>query len=495
MDPRAWFGRSEQLLLSLIPSRPVTSSCYRRAGLCPGNLLQRQIQSSPRTSRGVTLSSQPGTSSAFESGSSASRQTEPLRSPETAASVLRGLPLSQILRTYLITSFSSSPALLNASSTLLRRILDSTSPLLDPERNHLLRSLLWESFYKQFCAGETAAQVAKSCSDLRSQGYAGVILEYALEVLKDAKGNEIEDVAIWRKGMLDSVDYAAEGDFVGLKWSGMGSAALRRLKARQDPSKSMSEAMNAVCKAAAAKNISLLPAAEETWTLDGINAWSLDLQRTYNRKGSNVVLNTYQAYLRQTPGILSRHLATAKAEGFALGVKLVRGAYMSTEDRRLILPSAEATHTAYDSLASALILRKYNDTLTPCLSTSSDEMPPVNVVLATHNAESVRKARELRQEQTKIGHALTPLAFAQLQGMADEVSCSLIAASSATNNADSAGSERVFKCTTWGSVTQCLNYLLRRAAENKDAAGRTRDTRIAMQAELWRRARSMVGTA
>ena len=52
----------------------------------------------------------------------------------------------------------------------------------------------------------------------------------------------------------------------------------------------------------------------------------------------------------------------------------------------------------------------------------------INVVLATHNATTVTKARALREEQLAQGEQRTPLVFAQLQGMADEVSCSLIAA-------------------------------------------------------------------
>ena len=101
--------------------------------------------------------------------------------------------------------------------------------------------------------------------------------------------------------------------------------------------------------------------------------------------------------------------------------------------------------------------------------------------------------------------------FAQLQGMADEVSCSLIAAaraseaSLATEGSESIAAsrdgmpgvvrEKVFKCTTWGSMNECLNYLLRRAAENKDAASRTKDSRMAMQAEIWRRLKGVFGLA
>lgn len=375
---------------------------------------------------------------------------------------------------------------------MLRRMLESKSPLFDIGRNPVTRALLWHTFYKQFCAGETPAQVQASCNELRNQGYGGVILEYALEVLKDAKSSdEAGDVAVWRKGMLDTVEMAAPGDYVGLKWSGMGPAAMRRLKANDKPSTDMAEAMHALCKAAAGKDIALLPAAEETWTLEGFNNWSLNMQRVYNLGGKSVVYNTYQAYLRQTPGLLARHLSIAQQEGFALGVKLVRGAYLGSEDRSLICDCIEDTHTAYDTLASALIRRKSNQ----LVQAENDKWPSTNVVLATHNAASVQKAQALRSAQAVSGEQLTPLAFAQLQGMADEVSHSLIAAAKANEGDKRAVRERVLKCTTWGSMYECLNYLLRRAAENKDAAGRTVGTRDAMGEELWRRMKAVVGVA
>jgi len=81
--------------------------------------------------------------------------------------------------------------------------------------------------------------------------------------------------------------------------------------------------------------------------------------------------------------------------------------------------------------------------------------------------------------------------------MASEVSYALIAAA---RKAEREGEEKVlreevFSFTNWGTMPQCLNYLLRRAAENKDAAGRTADTRRAMGKEVGRRIRAAVGLA
>ncbi|KAK4504346.1 hypothetical protein PRZ48_005262 [Zasmidium cellare] len=421
---------------------------------------------------------------------SASSPPSPLPKMKPVAP-LGNLPLSQILRTYLITSISSSPALMNASTKTLRAMLESSNPLFDLNKNPLMRWILLETFYKQFCAGSNKAQIAKTTEELRQQGYSGVILEYALEVLTEKKSDEAKDVETWKKGMLDSVDMAAVGDYVALKWSGMGPAAMRRMKNEQAPSREMEAAMHAICKAASAKNIGLLPSAEETWTLNGYHNWTMDLQRAYNIGGKSVMFNTYQAYLRQSAGTLAKHLEIAKAENFTLGVKMVRGAYLGSEQRDLIWPTIEATHNSFDTITSALIHRSSNDLVNPTIPS----FPSIDVVLATHNAVSVSKAQTWRQAQSSRGEHLTPLIFAQLHGMADEVSCSLLANAKASEGDEKAVKERVFKYTSWGSMFECLNYLLRRAAENKDAAGRTSETRAAMGAELGRRLRAGVGLA
>ncbi|KXT12630.1 hypothetical protein AC579_4219 [Pseudocercospora musae] len=397
---------------------------------------------------------------------------------------LSALPISQILRSYLITTMSSHPTLFSASTGLLRQMLESPNPLLNL-RNPLMRAVLWETFYKQFCAGENQAQVSQRCEEIRRLGYSGVILEYAKEVLKDGKTDELQDVAIWRKGMLETISIAAEGDFCALKWSGMGPAAMRRMAEEKAPSKEMDEAMHAITSAAAAKNISLLPSAEESWNLNGYQDWTLRMQRAYNTAGKSVVYNTYQMYLKDMPGRIAKHLEMAKAENFTLGAKLVRGAYLASEKRSLIHDTIQDTHNAYDSAASALLHRHYNSFLLPSTRRRGGRekiQDNINLMIASHNALTVSKARELRRQQKSRGEALTPLAFAQLQGMADEVSCALLLDNNIVR-------EKVFKCTPWGSMQECLNYLLRRAAENQDAAGRTRETRRAMGEEIARRVR------
>jgi hypothetical protein len=117
----------------------------------------------------------------------------------------------------MITSISSSPTLLSASSSILLRMLKSKAYLVDVDQNPVIRAILRQTFYKQFCAGETRKEVQMAAQQLKDIGYSGVILEYALEVLEGAEEDEEAAVETWRKGLLESVEMARPYDFVGLK--------------------------------------------------------------------------------------------------------------------------------------------------------------------------------------------------------------------------------------------------------------------------------------
>jgi hypothetical protein len=136
--------------------------------------------------------------------------------------VLGRLPTSTVLRSYLITRMSSSPALLSLCFSILRRMLDSKSYLMSIERNPVLSQILKKTFYAQFCVGEKKDEVVANTNFARSVlGYDGILFEYALEVLGGTTPTAEEtaqEIEVWRKGMLQSVEMAKEGDFVGLKY-------------------------------------------------------------------------------------------------------------------------------------------------------------------------------------------------------------------------------------------------------------------------------------
>lgn len=139
----------------------------------------------------------------------------------SATSPLAVLPLSSVLRSFVVMSMSSSPLLLTPATKVLKAIVHSKSGLLNVDRNPILNWVLKQTFYAQFCAGENKKEVSQSIADLHKIGYAGCVLEYAYEVLQDGADKSTEaieaDIALWKNGLLDTVDMVNDGDFIAFK--------------------------------------------------------------------------------------------------------------------------------------------------------------------------------------------------------------------------------------------------------------------------------------
>jgi hypothetical protein len=381
----------------------------------------------------------------------------------------------------------------------------TTSPILNPDRNRLLHFLLKRTFYAQFCAGETPPEVRRTIADLKDIGFKGVILGHAKEVVLskeeaeslDAQPAALDqaevdagDVATWRENTISTVELTERGDFVALKFSGAGPQALRRLKATVACSPEFEDAVHDICKRAAQKGVGLLFDAEQASLQEGIDNWTMYFAKRYNKEKA-VVYGTYQAYAKRTPSNLASHLELARREGFVLGVKLVRGAYMGSDPRELFWGTIDETHKCYNNIARAIMQKRYQGILQP-VDGASSEFPQVSLVLATHNAESVRLAKELRDEQARNGEERIELAYGQLMGMADNVSCEVVQTARTRLESHSSNTNveipKAYKYLVWGKMGECMKYLLRRAHENKDAVTRTVEARRALGRELGIRA-------
>lgn len=261
----------------------------------------------------------------------------------------------------------------------------------------------------------------------------------------------------------------------------------------------MDSSIQKVCDLAISRGVRLLVDAEEQAVQPGIETWIMQYQKYCNSQtpGRAIFYGTYQGYLRSTPATLARHLEIARKEGYTLGVKLVRGAYLKTEPRHLIWAEKEETDRCYDQVVEGLLTRRYNAMLQPPTKDTPAELPPVNVIIATHNRDSVQKAHAIRMQQAARGENYgVDLSYAQLQGMADEVSCELLEGFESAENhvgITPQAAPNVYKLLTWGSVKECMGFLLRRAIENTEAVGRTKDSQIAMISEVKRRCRKAMG--
>ncbi|RMZ81815.1 hypothetical protein DV738_g2008, partial [Chaetothyriales sp. CBS 135597] len=418
------------------------------------------------------------------------------------ASAMSCLPLGTVIRSYFINAVSSYPLLLQPSLAALSFLAHSKSPIFSPDRNPLLRFLLKGTFYAQFCAGETPTETRKTIADLKEMGYKGIILGHAKEVVlsedeiaeldKSTDSDYLDqinqsEILDWKQNTLDTIELASEDDFIALKFSGAGRQALKHLRENIPCASAFEQAVHEICRKAQERGVGLLFDAEQASIQDGIDRWTLYFAEKYNRGDKALVFGTYQAYRKSVPGLLAKHLEIARRDNFILGVKLVRGAYLGSDPRELFWPTIEDTHNCYNGIAKALMEQKFNNTLKPAEGSSGD-FPRINLVLASHNAESVRLAQQLRDEQAASGAPRIRMGYGQLMGMADNVSCELV---QAANEAKASGANKdipqAYKYLVWGTMSECMKYLLRRAQENKDAVMRTEDAKRALRKELGRR--------
>ncbi|PYH88315.1 FAD-linked oxidoreductase [Aspergillus ellipticus CBS 707.79] len=446
------------------------------------------LQSFRHASTGTTLEKTPSVSSSIPK--------PPVAQKKPSAPAHSVLSTKTLLRSLLVTTISSHRALLVPCLSILSFLAKPRGFLLDVDRNPLIHWTLKKSFYDHFCAGEKETQVRDTIHQIRSTGLRGVILTYARETVQDSGANQpkfghnqvsrddasiqtCEYIDAWREGVLKTVDMLGDGDFLAPKLTGAGPKVTQAFSSGQPVPTQMVNALDEICQRVVQKNARILMDAEQHAFLGGIHNLTLDLMRKYNRNGKAVVYNTYQAYLKSTPATIASHLQLAQEEGFAFGLKLVRGACMASDPRHLIHDTKHDTDSAYDAIVRGVLQRRFR-------GVAEDRFPSTGLFLATHNIDSAVAAHNLHQERLQAGLPTVQLEFGQLMGMADGVSFGLLQLKDRENAAPG-----VYKCLTWGGMGECLGYLVRRAAENRDAVSRTKTEHLALKAEVSRRVRAV----
>ncbi|KGO41333.1 Proline oxidase [Penicillium expansum] len=424
--------------------------------------------------------------------------------PSSTLPPLSALPTRVLLRSLLVSTISSKRFLLIPALSLMSFLSKPNRIwLFDVDRNPLLHGVLKKTFYNQFCAGENGAECRTTIKEMKDMGFRGMILTYAAETvfdhstqaqhgqgvasLKSEHGAASIDPSIeaWREGTVETIYMTEAEDYLAVKLTGAGVKVTKAFAAGELPPQQMMDALHEVCTKAKDRKVRILVDAESQHFQKGIARVAVELMRTYNRDGYSTIYNTYQAYLKSTPATLANHLAVAKEDGFTLGLKLVRGAYMATDERSLIHDTKEDTDNAYNMIAQGALRKNIGE----FGDKGTREFPSVNLFLASHNKESVVAAHELHKYRVMSGLPTVPVRFAQLHGMSDEVSFSLLQ----MNDGD--GTPEVYKCSTWGGMGECLAYLLRRAIENRDAVLRTDNEYRALKTEVFRRVKSVFSLA
>src|SRR4051812_23398802 len=201
-----------------------------------------------------------------------------------------------------------------------------------------IKGLIKATIFKHFCGGETIAECGPTIKSLY-EGGVGTILDYSVEgeddeqvfdhtrdeiilTVKRATGDKAVPITVFkvtgvgRFGLLEKLDTGAE-------LSAAEEAEWKKVQAR----------VLAICTKAYETGVPVMIDAEETWIQKTIDMLALNMMRKFN-KDKAIVYNTYQLYRHDKLKSLKDDHNIAVTEGFILGAKLVRGAYMEKERKR-----------------------------------------------------------------------------------------------------------------------------------------------------------------
>jgi proline dehydrogenase len=270
------------------------------------------------------------------------------------------------------------------------------------------------------------------------------------------------------------------------RYTGAGKSVTDALLNGEEPPKAFAEAMDAIVSRVIAQNTRIFVDSEQDEFQQAIDKWTIDLMRRHNRDGKVFIFNTVQAYLKEARQKFEHQLKLAHKEGWTLAIKLVRGAYIDSDPRQIIHDTKDQTDDCYNGIV--------RDVLTGNMAgIPKADFPRIDLFLAGHNADSVAKATVLVQQLAANGELKTVPEFGQLQGMCDELGCKILQdgeeSIKAIDGPEKHGvAPKVYKWSTWGTVQECMQYLVRRAVENRGATERMKDGMAELAKELRRRA-------
>lgn len=331
--------------------------------------------------------------------------------------------------------------------------------------------LIKNSIFSQFCGGETIQECVPVVAEL-GRYHIGTILDYSVE----GEGSD-KSFDHTRDEILATLDLAHRSThipFSVFKVTGLADSALLEkvqagtaLTPAEQASYDRAHArVDAICHRAHQYGVRVFVDAEESWFQATIDNLAYEMMRKYNRE-SAIVWNTYQLYRQDRLEAIKLAHDNARQEGYYLGGKLVRGAYMEKEAR----VAAQRGYPNPINPTKAATDQLYDDALRYCV----EHVERISICAGTHNEDSSRLLTELMQQ-----HDLAPndprIWFAQLYGMSDNLSYNLAHADYNTA-----------KYVPYGPVDAVMPYLLRRADENTAIAGQSsREFRL-IQKELRRR--------
>lgn len=349
----------------------------------------------------------------------------------------------------------------------------------------LFIKLLVSSLY---CGGDTVQEVRECGKRLQERGISNMMLSLTIEDAEGTKNIDINHIVqetitsvheVLKPNILQQLETAVDVNdvapgYIALKPSALCTNPAKVLSNFKNPEwKQQRDELvsncSAITKVVYDLNQDLLkkyPTRKSPFFVATIDAEKYNLQvsgvyelqrilfEKFNPRESPIVscIGTWQLYLTDSGKELEQEYERAEKEGYKLGLKLVRGAYIHSELNRdlIIQPTKNDSDINYNTIMSKVI----NDLLVKGAKSTYGHL-----VVASHNYHSQMLATKLLEgKDGSAGKANVVLA--QLLGMADNVTYDLIRNHHVKN---------IVKYVPWGPPIETKDYLLRRLQENGDA--------------------------
>jgi len=327
------------------------------------------------------------------------------------------------------------------------------------------------TIFKQFCGGENINECEKTITDLSSNNIK-TILDYSVE------GKEEETVFDENvKEVLATLHKAKSTDnipFSVFKPTGFGRIDLLEkvnlntplTKNEKEEFDRVRNRINTICKAGFDNKTPIFIDAEESWIQNTIDDIALEMMKKYNKETA-IIFNTAQLYRWDRLPYLKNLKTIADMEGFYIGMKLVRGAYIEKERER----AAKMNYKDPMQKTKEDTDNDYNLALKFCI----ENIHKISFSCASHNENSTEYLVKLMKEHN-LNKNDSRIYFAQLLGMSDHISMNLAQAN-----------YNVAKYVPYGPVKDVTPYLIRRAQENTSISGQTGRELSLIQKEKARR--------
>ena len=320
-----------------------------------------------------------------------------------------------------------------------------------------VEGLIRSTVFDHFCGGVNEEDCLGVIDAMFEKGVSSV-LDFSVE---GKESDEQFDVAMNKT--LELIEFAHDKDAMPIavfKPTGFGRLDLYRKKGEnaeltddeQAEWERVVERYHKVCKLGVERDVEVLIDAEESWMQDAADELVEEMMRTYNKE-KPIVYNTLQLYRWDRLDYLKNLHLRAKEEGYKLGMKIVRGAYMEKERER----AEEMGYTSPICEHKMETDKNFDKTMSYILQNLDD----ISIFIGTHNEVSNYLAMEM-MELLRIDRKDNRVWFGQLYGMSDHISFNM--ASEGYN---------VAKYVPFGPVKDVMPYLIRRAEENTSVAGQT----------------------